>query len=214
MRYVVWLLVAVAGLAIACGGDEEADSGSGSVSGTTEATASATVDGGDDASPTAQASQLPTADPTADPTPADANGAPTEIVPGELPAVAGSVEAIWYQYEGRYVVHYAGMDISGGEALCPGNSIATAAGFEFVSNAPVTDGSCVGAPTLSPTARAYDCDGMLLYHSDIPADTAGTLFGTLEKFAADGAISGVTSQAPSDGAGITEIDLSVCAELP
>lgn len=68
----------------------------------------------------------------------------------ELPVVAGSVEARWYQSSGQYVVHYAGLSLDETGPLCPGNSILTDAGFLQLSNAPSGPGGCTNAKGLAP----------------------------------------------------------------
>jgi hypothetical protein len=113
---------------------------------------------------------------------------------------AGDVFLYWYREDGgNYVAVYAGPGIAGaeGQALCPGNSIATPS-FEFISNTPVEDGSCEGFNT--DTASVQVCSGdVWLYRSAIPGDTQGTLFGSLEWNAADGTVKGLTSQFDTSG---------------
>ncbi|MFQ5945055.1 MAG: hypothetical protein ACE5NC_02245, partial [Anaerolineae bacterium] len=103
----------------------------------------------------------------------------------ELPAAPGSVEAHWYTSGGRYVVAYVGLDLGESGPTCPGNSILTAQGFEFVSNAPTEEGACEGFTTLSadPLVGPRVCQEIVLYVTAIPSDEEGTLFGTLEALA-------------------------------
>lgn len=132
-----------------------------------------------------------------------------EFDESELPAPPSSVEAHWYKSGGRYVVAYIGLDMSVAGPLCPGNSIRTATGFEFVSNAPTEEGACEGFTTLTsdPDVGPRVCQGILLYVTAIPSDTQGTLYGTLEMLADDGAaLIGLTSTAESSP-DIPEIDL-------
>lgn len=127
----------------------------------------------------------------------------------ELPAPPGTVEAHWYRSGGKYVVAYVGLDLSAAGPLCPGNSIRTGQGFEFVSNAPTTEGACTGFATLTtdPEVGPIVCQGTLLYVTAIPSDRQGTLYGTMEMLADDGAaIIGMTSTAQSSP-DIPEIDL-------
>jgi hypothetical protein len=83
----------------------------------------------------------------------------------ELPVPPGTVEAHWYSSGGRYVVAYVGLDLSATGALCPGNSILTDQGFEFISNAPTEEGACEGFPTLTtePEVGPSVCQGTVLY---------------------------------------------------
>jgi hypothetical protein len=127
----------------------------------------------------------------------------------ELPVPPGTVEAHWYSSGGRYVVAYVGLDLSATGALCPGNSILTDQGFEFISNAPTEEGACEGFPTLTtePEVGPSVCQGTVLYVTAIPSDKQGTLFGSIEALADDGAaVIGLTSEAETSP-DIPEIDL-------
>jgi len=133
-----------------------------------------------------------------------------EFTDTDLPAAPSSVEAHWYQADGVYVVAYMGLDMAASGPLCPGNSILTSAGFEHVSNAPTEEGSCEGFPTLTtdPDVGPQVCLDTLVYVTAIPSNLAGTLFGTLEALADEGAaLVGLTSQAESAG-DAPEIDLA------
>ena len=98
----------------------------------------------------------------------------------------GSVEANWYQWDGRYVVLYRGWDASATTPICPGNSIEETAGvFAFISNAPYqasADEVCVDAPSIAPADKGVrTCGGLLYYLTEIPVDENGIgLSGTLE----------------------------------
>lgn len=130
----------------------------------------------------------------------------------QLPIAAGLVQALWYQSGGSYVVYYAGL-FPTGDPTCPGNSISTASGFEHISNAPTAEGACEGATTLADEpAGVKVCDGKLLYLTEIPVETEGTLYGSVEAFLDDGSIVGVTSQVEADAAATPEIDLSSCSD--
>ena len=126
----------------------------------------------------------------------------------ELPAAPGAVRAKWYTSAGRYVVAYDGLDPLETDFLCPGNSILTDAGFNFVSNAPTEEGACEGFPTLTadPRVGPIVCQGSLLYVTAIPSDQQGILYGTLEALTADGALIGLTSAVQSSP-DIPEINL-------
>ena len=130
----------------------------------------------------------------------------------ELPVVAGSVEARWYQSSGQYVVHYAGLSLDETGPLCPGNSILTVAGFLHLSNAPSGPGGCPNAKGLaSAPAGVKLCGTEVLYLTEIPVDVEGILYGTIERYLADGTIIGLTSLAEADGTAAPEIDLSSCS---
>jgi hypothetical protein len=126
----------------------------------------------------------------------------------DLPAAPGSVTAQWYIAGERYVVAYAGLDVSNSSPLCPGNSILTGAGFQHVSNAPTEEGACEGFPTLTtdPEVGPMVCQETLLYVTAIPSNLQGTLFGTLEALTEDGDLIGLTSTAQS-APEMPEIDL-------
>jgi hypothetical protein len=127
----------------------------------------------------------------------------------ELPAVPGSVQAYWFKSGGRYVVAFVGFDPAAAGPLCPGSSIQTDKGFQFVSNAPTEAGSCNGYTTLTsdPLVGPRVCHNTLLYVTLIPSDTQGLLYGTVEALADNGtAIVGLTSTVQSS-ADIPEIDL-------
>jgi hypothetical protein len=131
----------------------------------------------------------------------------------ELPVPLGVIEAHWYTWDERYVVAYVGLDLEATGPLCPGNSIRTSQGFEFVSNAPTHEGACEGLTTLTtdPEVGPRVCQGTVLYVTAIPSGTEGLLFGTLNKLVDDGAaVTGLTSVAQTSPE-IAEIDLeAVC----
>ncbi|MGB7860254.1 MAG: hypothetical protein WBM90_07125 [Acidimicrobiia bacterium] len=113
---------------------------------------------------------------------------------------AGDVFLYWYREPGtgNYVVLYTGPGVAGsdGQMLCPGNSISTAAGFEYISNTAVEEGSCEGFPT--DTSSVMVCSGgVWIYKTAIPNDVEGILFGSLEWNSADGSVKGLTSQFPT-----------------
>lgn len=139
----------------------------------------------------------------------DRSGAP--VTDETLPVPAGSVIARWLQSDGVYVVYYDGLDVSVTGPLCPGNSIETAAGFDFVSNAPTGEGACSTATTLVPPPVGVRlCGDDVLYVTDIPVETEGMLYGTIERFREDGTIIGLTSQVAADIVAAPEVDLSSC----
>ncbi len=132
----------------------------------------------------------------------------------QLPFPPGTVVASWYQSEGAYVVHYDGLSLAVTGPLCPGNSIQTVAGFEYVSNAPSGAGACSGATTLvGPPTGVLLCGSEVLYLTAIPVSAEGTLYGTVEVYNPDGSIIGLTSLATADGAATPEIDISSCERV-
>ncbi len=126
----------------------------------------------------------------------------------ELPAPPGVAEVRWYTYQDRYVVAFSGFDASQAGPLCPGASILTAAGFEFVSNAPTEEGACEGFPTLTtdPIVEARICQGTLFYVTLVSNELQGTLYGSLEALAEPGILIGMSSAAESAN-GAPGIDL-------
>jgi len=215
------LLVLGAFLFAACSSDDDGDA-------TTEPTSAATDE------PTAAATEEPTAAPTEAP-PAAATEEPMDDGPDTRPASSasavltqsynsasggsfdaavmgfdvGDVEGQWYQADGFYVVVYAGLDLEATGPLCPGNSIQTAAGFEFVSNSPTDGADCSTFPTLTsdPDVGPLVCQGVVSYRTAIPATTQGNLFGTVER-PVDGGVMGITGITPTS-AGVPEIDISL-----
>lgn len=139
--------------------------------------------------------------------------APLDFTEDELPVPPGAAEVRWYVHQDRYVAAFSGFDPSAAGPLCPGASILTSNGWEFVSNAPTEEGACEGFPTLTddPLVEAKVCQGTLFYVTLVPSELQGTLFGTLEALAEPGILVGLTSTAESaDGA--PEIDLGAfCA---
>ena len=97
----------------------------------------------------------------------------------------GSVEANWYQWpdEALYVVLYRGLSISDTGPLCAGNSIFSA-GFRHVTNDPIDgtpDELCVNAAKIAEAPSGVrQCETLVYYVTEIPTDTEGDLFGTME----------------------------------
>lgn len=131
---------------------------------------------------------------------------------------AGSVEAHWYQWEGLFVVLYRGFDATDGSSICAGNSVLVPGeGFARITNSPHNGGVdeiCVGAAKIAEApAGVYACDSLLYYVTEIPTDSEGTLWGTLE--IGDGEWAGHTSETPIDVASTPEFDPGLPAyELP
>lgn len=111
----------------------------------------------------------------------------------------GDVFVYWYRGAngGNYLALYTGPGVEGseGQALCPGNSIATTE-FLHISNTPVESGSCEGFPTAVASVQVCS-GGVWIYETAIPGDVEGTLYGSLEWNAADGSVKGLTSQFPT-----------------
>lgn len=221
MRSILLLLLAGAFclvLVAACGDDDDT---------TPTPSASPTSDAGS-TSPTSDAtSPAQTAEPTGPAAPSDLLLPVTTLKAtlseryhtgqAESPSVdqpvAAKIDALWYQSLGRYVVYYAGLSLETAGPLCPGNSIKTESGFEYVSNAPTEEGACTGAPNLAKDpAGVKVCDGKVLYLTEIPVDAEGTLYGSIEVYREDGSIVGETSQTPADAAAAPEIELSSCSD--
>ncbi len=180
--------------------------------------------------PTAEPTEEPTAEPTAEPTepPADLVDMPASGVTGVLAAYGsfpdealpfpdGTVTAHWYQWDGSYVVVYAGWAVDESSQWCPGNSINKGGSFESISNGPVGSEGCEPAdafedtPTtiVEPPLGPRVCGPLVIYTTAIAvedSDGAGNLlFGTVERY--DGsAFVGSTSQAPVDAAATPELD--------
>ena len=131
---------------------------------------------------------------------------------------AGSVEANWYQWDGLYVVLYRGFDASDGSSICAGNSVLVpGTGFSSITNSPHNGGAdeiCVGTAKIADApSGVYACDSLLYYVTEIPTDSDGTLWGTLE--IGDGDWAGQTSEIPIDIASTPEFEPGLAAyELP
>lgn len=223
MKRLFVLLALGAFLFAACGDSDDGDDATTEPDGTaTEVAADPTAaptEAMDD--PTVEPTEAPTEEPMADgPDARPASAAAAALTQsyntasGEFdPAVMGfgpnDVEAQWYQADGFYVVVYAGLDLDATGPLCPGNSIQTASGFEFVSNAPTEGADCSSFPTLSadPEVGPLVCQGVLSYRTAIPATTQGNLFGTIER-PVEGGIMGITGIS-STSAGVPEVDIAL-----
>lgn len=214
-------ICSVALLTSACGGDNDA----GSEIGTEQTTA---VEQADDSTTTAAAESTTTVEATVTSETEETTAATSETgIPGtpvatflnqayvfgseqgpasadQLPFPVDTVTAHWYQSDGFYVVVYGGLAPE--QALCPGNSIQTSTGFEFVSNAPLSGADCSFAPEVAePPNGVVTCNRVVSYVTLIPAGTEGNLFGTVEMMT-DGLGVGLTSQVQADPANMPEID--------
>lgn len=192
--------------------------------------------------PTATAT--PTAAPTASPSPTTEPTAAATFPPTRLSAgldiaydstgapfdasklggiIQAQVVAYWYTSGPAYVTVYVTfVDLSQIGPLCPGNSIQTANGFEFVSNAPTTPGACTGeeATLALPPVGVRFCTslaaGSFAYVTAIPVGAEGVLYASIEKPQADGSIVGVTGRAATSTGEAPEVDLDVlgCSPVP
>ncbi len=151
----------------------------------------------------------------------DSTGAPFD--PTKLGGItAGQVQAFWYRSGGSYVVVYATVDLSKTGPLCPGNSIETANGFEFISNAPTAPNACKGEePTLAtPPVGVRLCTSLasraFAYLTAIPATSEGVLYASVERAEADGSIVGITGRAATTAGPAPEVDLDElgCSPVP
>jgi hypothetical protein len=135
------------------------------------------------------------------------NGSRVPPTERELPVPLDTVQAHWYRSGGVYVVVFGGLDLDETEAVCPGSSIQTDSGFEHVTNSPTEEGACEGAPTIAgPGAGVRTCGSLLLYITEIPEDTKGDLFASLERYERNGKIIGVTGVVAADISAAPEID--------
>ena len=136
----------------------------------------------------------------------------------DLPFEDDEIEAHWYTWDETFVVVYAGWEATEDNPFCPGNSLQTATGFEYISNSPTHEGGCdpeESGPSLIPIDAALGarvCEGLVVYRTTIPlvddldAPTEGVLYGSVERAVNDGYI-GATSMAPVDAETVlTELD--------
>jgi hypothetical protein len=126
----------------------------------------------------------------------------------ELPIRIGSGEAHWYRSGGVYVVIFRGLDPNQGGPLCLGSSVQTDSGLEHVTNSPTRGEACKRAPNLArPSAGVRTCGELLFYITEIPDDTEGDLFASVERYAANGTIIGVIGVVNADKSKAPEIDV-------
>lgn len=131
--------------------------------------------------------------------------------PALLPAPAGAVEARWYRSGATYLIAYIGLDPA--VDACPGNSILTAAGFEFVSNAELPGAACPDFPTRIESDGAQGvqvCGDTVLYRTLIPVETTGQVFASVERPEPDVGGVGITgASAIDDPSVLPELDPAV-----
>ena len=222
------LVLALAFVAAACGGDDSADTTTTTSAATTTTATAATTTSTAAATTTTPAATTTTTAVSAG-GPEDRPATPVSAVMGSVPAaetyvafVAGEYDAAvmgvepgtataeWFRAGGFYVVFFSGVDTAATGPTCPGASIRTSTGFEFVSNAPTGGADCSGFVTLvdEPAVRALECGDSLAYRTAIPDNGVGTLFGTLEKPFGEG-IMGITSLSDTQAGDIPEVDISI-----
>jgi hypothetical protein len=117
------------------------------------------------------------------------------------------VEANWYRSGGVYLIAFGGLDLEASGPLCPGSSVQTDAGFERVTNSPTEKGACEGAPNLAGAdAGVRTCGPLVMYITEIPEDTEGQLYASVERYQKNGRIIGVTGVVDADMSAAPEID--------
>jgi hypothetical protein len=136
----------------------------------------------------------------------------------DMPFEDGDVEAHWYQWDGTYVVVYAGWDATRGDPQCPGSLYAPGpdSEFEFISSSPQAEGACEPESRYSLIIPLDDpmgvrvCGTLVLNHTIIPVSNddgtlrEGELYGTVERIVDNGFVSSY---------GSVEIAGTVVAEL-
>lgn len=132
-------------------------------------------------------------------------GANVAFENSELPVPPGKVRARWYRSGGKFVVVYTGVPASA-KALCPGNSLESGGSFSDISNSPVEPGACKGASKLAST-KVQTCGGRLVYVTEIPADSTGTLYASIERYEGK-SITGVTGPISISAGEAPEVELS------
>jgi hypothetical protein len=117
-----------------------------------------------------------------------------------MPFEDGEAESHWYQWNGTYVIVYAGWDASRGDPMCPGSSAFTSQ-FGFISNSPQVAGACEPTdryPNLIPLNDPMGvrvCGTLVLNHTIIPVlnddgtPLEGDLYGTVERIFEGGFVS-------------------------
>lgn len=111
---------------------------------------------------------------------------PDEVAvdPSDLPVAPGSLEARWYQADGRYVVLLAGAFENSPTRLCVN---IWGGDTRFYAFFPTAAGACSGAPEgeIMPEGSAIKrCGPLLLFLTGIPADVERTLAANVVRFRA------------------------------
>jgi len=122
------------------------------------------------------------------------------------PAVEGEVKVYFNNgTDGTLVAIYQGAGLSDPTGLCPGNSL-NAGTFQFISNAPASEGAYDGFTTDVGSVRVCTSN-VWLYNTMIPNDSAGTVYGLLEKLV-DGTYLGASAVA-MNSPGTPPIDYTI-----
>jgi hypothetical protein len=125
----------------------------------------------------------------------------------ELPVPLDTVEAHWYRSGGMYVVAFKGLNLEETGPVCPGSSAQTDSGFEHVTNSPTEDDACEGARNIAGVGSGVRiCGPLVLYITEIPEDTEGDLFASVERYANKGRIVGVIGVVAADPSAAPRID--------
>lgn len=218
-RLLIVLSMVLALVAASCSSDSGSSTTTAQEADPTATTAPDDSDDGGDAEPEPTATTAPEPEPTATPEPEPT--ATPEPVRGEInesfvgsplapyaptAMLDGEVRVYWNNgTRGNIVAIYHGDGLADLTGLCPGNSLQTSDGaFSHVSNTPAAPGACDGFPT--PPSFLLTCTGnVVLYETQIPNDSDGVLWGSLE-WNSDAGIVGYTSQA-SNTPGTPMIDM-------
>ena len=120
-------------------------------------------------------------------------GAPTAPYPGPETGLENISVYFNNGSNGTIVAIYHGEGTADPTDICPGNSLQGPGGFEFISNAPLTEGACDGFPSDVGSVRICT-GGVWLYETKIPNDSDGVLWGSVETMV-DGQVGGVSAQA-------------------
>jgi hypothetical protein len=105
-----------------------------------------------------------------------------DVDPSDFPVAPGSVEARWYQADGRYVVLLTGGFEDGPEGLCVN---IWSGDTRFSAFFPTAAGACSGAPEreiLPRNSAIRRCGPLLFFVTDIPADRERTLAANVVRF--------------------------------
>jgi hypothetical protein len=133
-----------------------------------------------------------------------------EFDPAGFGVPPGAVTIKWYLVDGFWAAHYDGLTPAVASDKCPGTSIETSGGFEFVTNSPYGALACEGFTSeVLPPGSLFNCNDEIVYVTDIPADTEGTLYASLEKMVDDAVIAGVTSEVAADASAAADIEINV-----
>ncbi len=139
----------------------------------------------------------------------------------EMPFEDGEVEAHWYQWDGTYVVVFAGWDATKGDPQCPGSSILNADDeFEFLSSSPTAEGACepedryldggVELIAIDDPMGARVCGSLVLFHTIIPVlnddgtPREGALWASVERIF-EGGFVGSNSDVAINGTAVAEL---------